>query len=64
MEQSLYFFSFSCRINNGVARRESVIFGFMYAYFRGVMLIKYVFFLNITPKKLHEIKNILIFVAD
>ena len=38
------FFSFSCRINNGVARRESVIFGFMYAYFRGVMLIKYVFF--------------------
>lgn len=44
MEQSLYFFSFLCRINNGVARRESVIFGFMYAYSRGVVLIKYVFF--------------------
>lgn len=28
----------------GVARERSIIFGFIYAYFRGVMLIKYVFF--------------------
>lgn len=38
------FFSFSCRINNGGARGRSIIFGFMCAYFRGVVLIKYVFF--------------------
>ena len=32
----------------GGARGESIIFGFICTYFRGAMLIKYVF-LNITP---------------
>lgn len=32
----------------GGARGESIIFGFICTYFRGSMLIKYVF-LNITP---------------
>lgn len=63
MEQSLYFFFFLVPDKQWGARGRSIIFGFICTYFRGVVLIKYVF-LNITPKKLHEIKNILIFVAD